>query len=70
MVINGALMVINGALMVINGDLPSGKPGVFWWMINIYDFMGILTEQATVGVRKLQHFLCKDPTAYGATGQN
>ena len=28
------------------------------------------TEQATVGVRKLQHFLCKDPTAYGATGQN
>ena len=27
-------------------------------------------EQATVGVRKLQHFLCKDPTAYGATGQN
>ena len=35
-------MVINGALMVINGDLPSGKPGVFWWMINIYDFMGIL----------------------------
>ena len=30
----------------------------------------IITEQATVGVRKLQHFLCKDPTAYGATGQN
>ena len=28
------------------------------------------SEQATVGVRKLQHFLCKDPTAYGATGQN
>ena len=30
----------------------------------------IFPEQATVGVRKLQHFLCKDPTAYGATGQN
>jgi len=30
----------------------------------------IFSEQATVGVRKLQHFLCKDPTAYGATGQN
>ena len=28
------------------------------------------SEQATVGVRKLQHFLCKDPKAYGATGQN
>ena len=32
--------------------------------------MEYYTEQATVGVRKLQHFLCKDPTAYGATGQN
>jgi len=48
--------VIYGDLMDFNGDLMG--------------FTGNLTEQATVGVRKLQHFLCKDPTAYGAIGQN
>ena len=38
--------------------------------IYVYKCTQKKTEQATVGVRKLQHFLCKDPTAYGATGQN
>ena len=33
-------------------------------------YSSFFSEQATVGVRQLQHFLCKDPTAYGATGQN
>jgi len=37
---------------------------------NFLDVDGIFSEQATRGVRKLRHFLCKDPTAYGATGQN
>ena len=36
----------------------------------VHSHSGQLSEQATRGVRKLRHFQCKDPTAYGATGQD
>ena len=61
-----------------NGDGIMGYPhfqthaNLAWERIHIHQhgWTPIFSEQATRGVRKLRHFLRKDPTAYGATGPN
>jgi len=53
--------LVGGAITILKNMKVNGKDYPIYEMEN---------KKCLKPPTKLQHFLCKDPTAYGATGQN